>query len=144
MSDVPGTGSRRQNETPEQRAFRIKTAVNLRVKRFREKERLRKESHNGITSSHLVRVSIRFSYQPLQTAGTDAGTDQPEIETDGAIPLEKRPRGKAWTADEENSLRKGVETYGIGKWQKILNDPELGLTLHSRSNVDLKDKVRSN
>lgn len=48
-----------------------------------------------------------------------------------------------WTSEEEGALRKGVEKYGAGRWRTIQKDPEFGLCLAARSNVDLKDKWRN-
>ncbi|KAK1363711.1 hypothetical protein POM88_039272 [Heracleum sosnowskyi] len=47
-----------------------------------------------------------------------------------------------WTAKEEAALRDGVTKYGVGKWRRILDDPELSTALILRTNVDLKDKWR--
>ncbi|KAL9239472.1 hypothetical protein vseg_013790 [Gypsophila vaccaria] len=48
-----------------------------------------------------------------------------------------------WTAEEEQALREGVEKYGAGKWKCIHSDPAFSSVLHSRSNIDLKDKWRN-
>ncbi|XVF59257.1 hypothetical protein PTKIN_Ptkin07bG0261200 [Pterospermum kingtungense] len=48
-----------------------------------------------------------------------------------------------WTAEEEAALKAGVLKHGTGKWRNILSDPEFSSVLHSRSNVDLKDKWRN-
>ncbi|XP_074277746.1 single myb histone 3-like isoform X2 [Silene latifolia] len=48
-----------------------------------------------------------------------------------------------WTAEEEQALRDGVAKYGAGKWKCIHNDPAFSIVLHSRSNIDLKDKWRN-
>nr|QCO76344.1 telomere repeat-binding factor [Tamarix hispida] len=48
-----------------------------------------------------------------------------------------------WTAEEEDALRAGVAKYGPGKWKFIQRDPEFNRYLHSRSNIDLKDKWRN-
>ncbi|GAB2267732.1 hypothetical protein Dimus_002714 [Dionaea muscipula] len=48
-----------------------------------------------------------------------------------------------WTAEEEEALRAGVVKYGAGKWKFIQRDPEFNQFLHSRSNIDLKDKWRN-
>ncbi|KAL5821876.1 hypothetical protein ACOSQ3_023758 [Xanthoceras sorbifolium] len=48
-----------------------------------------------------------------------------------------------WTAEEEAALKAGVRKHGTGKWRTILSDPEFSSILHSRSNVDLKDKWRN-
>ncbi|CAL5324527.1 unnamed protein product [Camellia sinensis] len=48
-----------------------------------------------------------------------------------------------WTSEEEAALKAGVAKYGAGKWSTILKDPEFSASLHSRSNVDLKDKWRN-
>ncbi|GAB4853768.1 hypothetical protein Ancab_017961 [Ancistrocladus abbreviatus] len=48
-----------------------------------------------------------------------------------------------WTAEEEEALRAGVAKYGPGKWKFIQRDPEFNQFLHSRSNIDLKDKWRN-
>ncbi|XP_058186394.1 telomere repeat-binding factor 2 isoform X3 [Rhododendron vialii] len=48
-----------------------------------------------------------------------------------------------WTSEEEAALKAGVAKHGPGKWSAILKDPEFRSILHSRSNVDLKDKWRN-
>ncbi|KAG2263510.1 hypothetical protein Bca4012_014581 [Brassica carinata] len=48
-----------------------------------------------------------------------------------------------WTPEEEEALMAGVLKHGTGKWRFILGDPEYSSVLHSRSNVDLKDKWRN-
>ncbi|CAF2018405.1 unnamed protein product [Brassica oleracea var. botrytis] len=48
-----------------------------------------------------------------------------------------------WTPEEEEALMAGVLEHGIGKWRSILANPEYSSVLHSRSNVDLKDKWRN-
>ncbi|EYU44502.1 hypothetical protein ABFS82_08G058900 [Erythranthe guttata] len=48
-----------------------------------------------------------------------------------------------WTSEEEAALKAGIHKYGLGKWSTILKDPEFSSVLHSRSNVDLKDKWRN-
>lgn len=48
-----------------------------------------------------------------------------------------------WTSDEEEALRAGVAKHGAGKWKLIQKDPEFNQFLHSRSNIDLKDKWRN-
>ncbi|KAE8675630.1 Telomere repeat-binding factor 3 [Hibiscus syriacus] len=48
-----------------------------------------------------------------------------------------------WTAEEEAALKAGVLKHGTGKWRNILSDPGFSSVLHSRSNVDLKDKWRN-
>nr|GMD50550.1 telomere repeat-binding factor 4-like [Ipomoea batatas]GME03840.1 telomere repeat-binding factor 4-like [Ipomoea batatas]GME20334.1 telomere repeat-binding factor 4-like [Ipomoea batatas] len=48
-----------------------------------------------------------------------------------------------WTSEEEEALRAGVAKHGAGKWKNIQRDPEFNHLLHSRSNIDLKDKWRN-
>ncbi|CAH9053615.1 unnamed protein product [Cuscuta epithymum] len=48
-----------------------------------------------------------------------------------------------WTSEEEEALRAGVAKHGAGKWKHIQKDPEFNHLLHSRSNIDLKDKWRN-
>ncbi|KAF8088895.1 hypothetical protein N665_0527s0015 [Sinapis alba] len=48
-----------------------------------------------------------------------------------------------WTPEEEEALMAGVLKHGTGKWRYILADSEYSSVLHSRSNVDLKDKWRN-
>lgn len=48
-----------------------------------------------------------------------------------------------WTAEEEEALRAGIAKHGTGKWKNIQRDPEFNHLLHSRSNIDLKDKWRN-
>ena len=44
-----------------------------------------------------------------------------------------------WSEEETFCLAKGVDRYGIGKWVKILNDPDYSF-LEGRTPVDLKDR----
>ncbi|CAO2841521.1 unnamed protein product [Amaranthus hypochondriacus] len=48
-----------------------------------------------------------------------------------------------WTSEEEEALRAGIAKHGPGKWKLIQKDPEFNPYLHSRSNIDLKDKWRN-
>lgn len=48
-----------------------------------------------------------------------------------------------WTAEEEEALKAGIAKHGAGKWKLIQKDPEFNQHLHSRSNIDLKDKWRN-
>lgn len=48
-----------------------------------------------------------------------------------------------WTSEEEEALRAGVAKHGAGKWKNIHKDPEFYPFLHSRTNIDLKDKWRN-
>ncbi|KAL0029700.1 hypothetical protein WJX79_003314 [Trebouxia sp. C0005] len=48
-----------------------------------------------------------------------------------------------WTHEEEQALRMGVKSYGVGKWRLIQKDDVCGPVLANRSNVDLKDKWRN-
>lgn len=48
-----------------------------------------------------------------------------------------------WTSEEEEALRAGVAKHGPGKWKLIQKDVEFNKFLHSRSNIDLKDKWRN-
>lgn len=48
-----------------------------------------------------------------------------------------------WTSEEEAALKAGIAKYGPGKWSTILKDSEFISILHTRSNVDLKDKWRN-
>jgi len=121
VEGVTGSGKKRRrvanpDETPEERTARLRAAGNLRVKRFRDREKARKQQDFQIKTS------------------VDQGLCAP-------LPPKRKP-GKPWSVREEECLRKGVQTFGVGKWQKILTDPELGAALHQRSNVDLKDKWR--
>ncbi|XP_024629648.1 telomere repeat-binding factor 1 [Medicago truncatula] len=48
-----------------------------------------------------------------------------------------------WSSEEEVALKAGVVKHGVGKWSKILKDPEFNHVLYIRSNIDLKDKWRN-
>lgn len=43
-----------------------------------------------------------------------------------------------WSSEEEAALKAGVVKHGVGKWSKILKDPEFNHVLYIRSNIDLK------
>ena len=49
-----------------------------------------------------------------------------------------RPRTK-WSAEETEHLVRGVDLFGVGKWKKILNHPQLSF-LEGRKPGDLKDR----
>lgn len=49
---------------------------------------------------------------------------------------------RTWTEVEKDALVRGVDRYGLGKWQMIKRDPEFREALQTRTNVDLKDKWR--
>ncbi|XP_066388916.1 uncharacterized protein [Miscanthus floridulus] len=53
----------------------------------------------------------------------------------------KRRRARKWSLLEEETLRKGVQQYGIGNWRDILNN-NLDIFI-GRTTVDLKDKWRN-
>nr|AGT17307.1 hypothetical protein SHCRBa_035_H11_R_170 [Saccharum hybrid cultivar R570] len=53
----------------------------------------------------------------------------------------KRRRARKWSSLEEETLRKGVQQYGIGNWRDILNN-NLDVFI-GRTTVDLKDKWRN-
>ncbi|TDL26941.1 hypothetical protein BD410DRAFT_800034 [Rickenella mellea] len=53
---------------------------------------------------------------------------------------EKRQR-KKWSEEETKMLVKGCNSWGVGNWKAILNDPTL--KFDSRSPVDLKDRFRT-
>ncbi|MCJ1356485.1 MAG: hypothetical protein MMC33_006480 [Icmadophila ericetorum] len=52
-----------------------------------------------------------------------------------------RPRLK-WTEEETRDLLRGVETFGMGKWKKILTHSGFGFA-PERTAVDLKDRYRT-
>ncbi|KAK9370191.1 hypothetical protein V1509DRAFT_616995 [Lipomyces kononenkoae] len=54
---------------------------------------------------------------------------------------QKRKTRTKWTDAETNDLLRGCNTYGVGNWKKILQDPQF--TFNSRSAVDLKDRFRT-
>ena len=45
----------------------------------------------------------------------------------------------AWTEEETDQLVKGVAIYGMGRWKRILDHPELHFR-EGRTNMDLKDR----
>ncbi|KAL8863488.1 MAG: hypothetical protein Q9178_000169 [Gyalolechia marmorata] len=53
--------------------------------------------------------------------------------------LRKRTK---WSEVETCSLVKGVDKFGVGKWTKILNDPDFYFT-EGRNAIDLKDRFRT-
>lgn len=54
--------------------------------------------------------------------------------------IKKTPR-KKWSTEEEDTLRKGVEEFGIGDWKSILT--KYRHTLVGRTTVNIKDKWRN-
>ena len=62
--------------------------------------------------------------------------DNERIEKTKRVCLRLRRR---WTEEETKDLIKGVELYGVGKWKKIINDPEFSFH-RERTPVDLKDR----
>jgi hypothetical protein len=57
---------------------------------------------------------------------------------------EEKPRRmkRLWTPEEEESLKRGVSSYGLGNWAKIRDDPVF-VFQDGRTSVDLKDKWRN-
>ncbi|KAL8835139.1 MAG: hypothetical protein Q9170_003444 [Blastenia crenularia] len=53
--------------------------------------------------------------------------------------LKKRTK---WSEEETYSLVRGIDRFGVGKWTRILNDPEYTF-LQGRSPIDLKDRLGS-
>lgn len=49
---------------------------------------------------------------------------------------------RPWEAAEEEALRVGVQTHGLGAWQSILQDPRFSI-LEGRNGIQLKDKWRN-
>ncbi|KAL8655101.1 MAG: hypothetical protein Q9226_003177 [Calogaya cf. arnoldii] len=52
-----------------------------------------------------------------------------------------RKRSK-WSDVETRNLIKGVDKYGVGKWTKVLNDPDFYFS-EGRNAIDLKDRFRT-
>ncbi|XP_074322755.1 telomere repeat-binding factor 1-like [Apium graveolens] len=47
-----------------------------------------------------------------------------------------------WSSEEEAAIRNCIAKHGVGKWQKILSDPEFSTVLVLRKSKDLQDKWR--
>jgi hypothetical protein len=69
-----------------------------------------------------------------QTATKDGKDDKPAPKR-----VCLRPQRMRWSEAEINQLVKGVAIYGMGKWKKILNHPDLKFQ-EGRTAVDLKDR----
>lgn len=62
---------------------------------------------------------------------------------DDSPTVKKRAR-VPWTEEEANNLVDAVQEYGVGRWRKILADPQFKQNfLEVRTHVDLKDKWRN-
>ncbi|KXS18869.1 hypothetical protein M427DRAFT_178025 [Gonapodya prolifera JEL478] len=124
---------------------------------------LREKAMASSSSSAPNRATGSSSIMPRPSAGSiiDIDTPQKEFPVRGPVqyldpvpPLprappaqiivkKKQPRQKKmWTQVEVDALERGLAKYGCG-WREILYDIELGDILVNRSNVQLKDKARS-
>jgi len=89
------------------------------------------------------------------TAGTQRDEEQHQHDAQQHSEADRKTSGKPgedrsghgrayvpWSAQEEESLRRGVQRHGVGAWQVILRDPEYDI-LKNRTGIQLKDKWRN-
>jgi hypothetical protein len=127
-----GRSTKYPNETLDERKARQRFATKQRV----QKSRLRQKEMKALAAIQLQRAQEANCHNTL--ALLDAASKASEL----AALTPKRNVGRLWAPHEAEALRKGVEKYGMGKWQMILRDDVFGPVLKDRSNVDLKDKWR--
>ena len=73
-------------------------------------------------------------------AGSASGGSSRKREAVRASPLAPSKRRKAFSAQEENNLKRGVTQFGVGQWAAILSHYKFA---DGRTNVSLKDKWRT-
>lgn len=129
---VRGRSTKYPNETLDERKARQRFATKQRV----QKSRLRQKEMKALAAIQMQRAQESNCHNTL--ALLDAASRASEL----AALTPKRNAGRLWAPHEAEALRKGVEKYGMGKWQMILRDDVFGPVLKDRSNVDLKDKWR--
>lgn len=115
-----GRATKYPGESEEEKRTRQRLATKKRVQKSRERQKERKLLQSQMAAGQATPADAAKAYSLAPKRGT----------------------GRLWDAAESDALRRGVCRYGVGKWQQILRDPELGPVLQSRSNVDLKDKWR--
>jgi len=135
------------NETVDERKARQRMATKQRVQKSRQRQKEMKalaaiqrahEAEETAAGAAAAAAASNATSPHTTLALLDAASKASEL----ANLTPKRNVGRLWTPHEAEALRKGVEKYGMGKWQMILRDEVFGPTLKDRSNVDLKDKWR--
>lgn len=79
---------------------------------------------------------LRREIQPIEK------DDRHEVEVDDSEGPNKRlwvRKRTKWSEEETYCLVKGLDKFGVGKWTRILNDPEYSFQ-PDRNAVDLKDR----
>lgn len=92
-----------------------------------------KEDSNAVRHEDPPTSAAAPSSSVEETAPTDK-TQAPSKRSRAALSRTK------WTEQESTALQEGIRRHGIGKWKRILADPELHF--HHRTAVDLKDHHR--
>lgn len=77
----------------------------------------------------------------LPTQRTKPSSPLEVLEVNQKVKLSRGRKRRRWTVLEEDTLREAVNTYGRGKWKKILNSYHE--IFEERTEVDLKDKWRN-
>jgi hypothetical protein len=128
-------------ETVDERKARQRMATKQRMQKFRQRKKVMKappaiQRPQEVEDGGWRMAAAGAAHHTL--ALLDAASKASEL----ANSTPKRNVGRLWAPHEAEALRKGVDKYGMGKWQMILRDETYGPTLKDRSNVDLKDKWR--
>ncbi|KAJ6802113.1 uncharacterized protein M6B38_178775 [Iris pallida] len=77
----------------------------------------------------------------LPTQRTKPSSPLKVLEVNQKVKLARGRKRRRWTVLEEDTLREAVNTYGRGKWKKILTSYHE--IFEERTEVDLKDKWRN-
>ncbi|CAL8576237.1 hypothetical protein XPA_002128 [Xanthoria parietina] len=101
------------------------------------------------SASHVDRAH-RLSEGSLSGPAAEEVNEEQVEESQGKDNTEKaesskrlylRKRSK-WSEVETHNLIKGVDKFGVGKWTRILNDPDFYFS-EGRNAIDLKDRFRT-
>eukprot|EP00854_Cymbomonas_tetramitiformis_P009025 gene9025-10695_t len=102
-----GRATKYPGESEEEKRTRQRLATKKRVQKSRERQKERKLLQSQMAAGQATPADAAKAYSLAPKRGT----------------------GRLWDAAESDALRRGVCRYGVGKWQQILRDPELGPVL---------------
>lgn len=98
---------------------------------------------NGTIVNHDRSISTNSSSQVLRhELQPKEKDDRQEVQVDDSENPHKRlwvRKRTKWSEEETYCLVKGLDKLGVGKWTRILNDPEYSFQ-RDRNAVDLKDR----
>ncbi|KAL8997011.1 MAG: hypothetical protein Q9169_003601 [Polycauliona sp. 2 TL-2023] len=101
---------------------------------------------NALQVEHDHRLSVSSLAEPVAEDNSEehrreslAKESTKKARSPKRLYLRKRSK---WSEVETRSLIKGVDKYGVGKWTKVLNDPDFYFS-EGRNAIDLKDRFRT-